>query len=202
MPPSDESSVTQWLGQMTSGDDEAAQKLWERFLDPVARLADRVLGDAPRGAADEEDVAVEAMRCLIENARRGIFPRLNDRKDLWQVIVMITKRKAIEQRRRERAQKRGGGGQLDEQQLNGITNQDLQDLLADKQPGPDYAAQFVDETIARLGKLDDPVFRKIALDKLANFTNREIASRHDISLRAVERKLQLIRRLWIESRED
>ena len=39
----------------------------------------------------------------------GRFPELDDRQDLWKVLVMLTARKAVDQLRRGHAQKRGGG---------------------------------------------------------------------------------------------
>lgn len=186
---------------MKSGDENAAQQLWELYLHRLIELADRVLGDTPRGVADEEDVAVEALRHLIESARKGAFPQLHDRNDLWQVLVMLTTRKAIEQRRRETAEKRGGGGLLDEQHLDGVANQSIQEILADHEPTPEFTLQFREELAKRMDRLEDPLFQKIVFDKLSAFTNREIAQRHKISLRAVERKLQIIRRRWFESPE-
>jgi DNA-directed RNA polymerase specialized sigma24 family protein len=44
--------------------------------------------------------------------------------------------------------------------------------------------------------LDEPSLRAVALDKLEGWSNEEIASRHGLALRTVERKLALIRKIW------
>jgi hypothetical protein len=50
-------------------------------------------GNRPR-AADEEDVALSAFHSFCRDAEAGRFPELGDRKDLWQILVMLTARKA------------------------------------------------------------------------------------------------------------
>jgi DNA-directed RNA polymerase specialized sigma24 family protein len=47
-----------------------------------------------------------------------------------------------------------------------------------------------------LDELGDPAQRQIALGKLHGKTNQELARELDISLRAVERKLAIIRDKW------
>ena len=47
-----------------------------------------------------------------------------------------------------------------------------------------------------LDKLKDPLQQVIAVLKVANFTNGEIASKLNCSVRTVERQLCLIRKKW------
>src|SRR5436190_22795008 len=101
--------VTHWLRRLRAGDRQAVQGLWERYYRAVIALARRRLGDLPRRAADEEDVALSAFDSFCRAAEQGRFPRLEDRDDLWQVLAMLTKRKAADLRQSERRQKRGGG---------------------------------------------------------------------------------------------
>src|SRR5215469_2410844 len=105
----DEITVTHWIDRLKAGDVMAASRLWERYFDDLVRLARRKLGDSPRVAADEEDVAISAFKSLCLRAARGQFSELNDRDDLWQLLVMITVRKAINQRKHQARRKRGGG---------------------------------------------------------------------------------------------
>ena len=51
------------------------------------------------------------------------------------------------------------------------------------------------------GLLADDSLRQIARGKLEGYTNAELAAKLNLSLRAVERKLQLIRRLWSEEEQ-
>jgi DNA-directed RNA polymerase specialized sigma24 family protein len=55
---------------------------------------------------------------------------------------------------------------------------------------------MADECRRLLACLEDETLCKIALDKMEGFSNAEIAGRHGLALRTVERKLGLIRRIW------
>jgi hypothetical protein len=71
-------------------------------------MAHRKLKGIPRQEADEEDVALSGMASFCRCAAAGRFPQLNDRHDLWKLLVEITRRKAVAQMTRHYAQKRGG----------------------------------------------------------------------------------------------
>jgi hypothetical protein len=64
----------------------------------------KLLG-APRGMADEEDVALSAFDSFCRGAEQGRFPQLSDRDDLWRLLFVITERKAIDLVNHEKAQK-------------------------------------------------------------------------------------------------
>src|SRR5262245_65121803 len=107
-------SVTLYLAHLRSGDSAAARQLWEGYFQRLVDLARQRLRGVPRRAADEEDVALSAFDSFCRRAGEGRFPRLDDRDDLWQALVMLTVRKAADQANRERRQKRGGGGVVTE----------------------------------------------------------------------------------------
>ena len=98
-----------WVGGLKAGDPEAIRRIWERYFADLVRLARSRLRDIPRGAADEEDAALSAFDSLCRGAERGCFPRLDDRENLWRVLVTITARKAADLVQLERRLKRGGG---------------------------------------------------------------------------------------------
>src|ERR1700751_1878035 len=89
-------SVTLWLDGLRKGGSVAARKLWEGYFHRLVELARKRLGALPRAAADEEDVALSAFDSFCQGAAQGRFPRLNDRDDLWQVLFLLTQRKAID----------------------------------------------------------------------------------------------------------
>src|SRR5262249_32221455 len=78
-------SVTVWIEQLKAGDAAAAAPLWQGYFRRLVGLARQRLGAAPRGVADEEDVALSAFASFCRAAAQGRFPRLDDRDDLWQV---------------------------------------------------------------------------------------------------------------------
>ena len=101
-------SVTHWVGQLQAGDQAAAQPLWDRYIRRLVGLARKKLHSAPHRVADEEDVALSAFESFCRHAAEGRFPQLNDRDNLWQLLVVMTARKAHHLIRDERRQKRGG----------------------------------------------------------------------------------------------
>ena len=102
-------SVTNWIAQLKAGKLQASQQLWERYVDRLVRLARKKLGRTPRRAADEEDVVISAFDGFLRGVAESRFPQLDDRDDFWQVLVMLTDRRAVDHRRRELAARRGGG---------------------------------------------------------------------------------------------
>lgn len=177
----------------------AADSLWQRYYKRLVGLARKKLKGAPRRTADEEDIVLEAFRSFCAGAAEGRFPRLNDRHDLWQVLVMLTARKATDQRKHDQRKKRGGAVPFDCGQDAGREDMHLMHEIVGNEPTPLFAALITDE-LARLFKLlDDDILRQVAQRKLEGFTNAEIAEQMDVQSRTVERKLQLIRKIWTEA---
>ena len=59
-------------------------------------------------------MALNAFYNLCRGAEGGRFPRLDNREDLWKVLLMITARKASNLIEHERRLKRGGGRMIAE----------------------------------------------------------------------------------------
>ena len=92
-----ENSVTQWIGDLRTGDrDEASRLLWERYFERLARLAQGRLRAASRGSADGEDVALSVFDSFFQGIAAGRFPDLGNRDDLWRLLVTITARKVAQ----------------------------------------------------------------------------------------------------------
>src|SRR5207302_11007223 len=124
-----EGSITRWIDQLQAGDLAAAQPIWERYFHLLVELARRKLGVTPR-AQDEEDVALSAFDSFCRGLKRGRFPDLQDRDNLWKLLVVLTARKACHLMRDEQRLKRGG-------QRAGTT-EDLEQVVA-HEPSPEFA---------------------------------------------------------------
>src|SRR4051794_7021098 len=105
----DDGSITRCVGPLRAGDPDAARRLWEAYFRRVVGLARARLRAASRGDADEEDVALSVFDSFFRRAGRGQFPRIGGRDDLWQVLFVLTARKAANHNKRGRRLKRGGG---------------------------------------------------------------------------------------------
>ncbi|MGE3316049.1 MAG: ECF-type sigma factor [Planctomycetaceae bacterium] len=195
----DEINPTTWLGLLKAGDSQAAQRLWEAYFERLVGLAQRKLSGIPTRAFDGEDIALAAFDSFYRGVRKGHFPELNDRNDLWQILVMLTARKAIDQKLHERRDKRGGGHVRGESAFDG--RDDLQrgiERVIASDPTPEFAAEVAEEFRTLLQQLGDDDLRRLAVAKFEGHSNEEIARQRGISVRSVERKLAVIRGLWKE----
>ncbi|MEM7456753.1 MAG: ECF-type sigma factor [Planctomycetota bacterium] len=193
------SSVTAWIHDLKKGDDDAAQKIWDRYFQRLSKLAARKLGNASKRIADEEDVAVDVFHSLCTGAAAGRFDRLGNRDDLWKLLVAISGMKAVDQIRRQTSQKRGGGevrghsivaGGMHEGQLAGF------DRFIDSEPTPEFLSLMEEQRARLFDMLRDDTQREVARLRFEGFANQEIADKLGIALRSVERKLKVIRETW------
>lgn len=180
-------SVTRWLGKLKAGDRAAAGPLWDRYFPRLVELARVRLRGFPRRAIDEEDIALSAFDSFCRDVAAGRLPRLDDRDDLWRVLLLITGQKAVDLVRRETADKRGGPP--------GLQVFDLEAVAGDE-PTPELAALVADEFRRLLGKLPDADLKALAVWKMEGYTNEEIAERWGCVVRTVERRLKVVRSLW------
>jgi DNA-directed RNA polymerase specialized sigma24 family protein len=191
---SGQGSVSHWLRLLQGGDAAAAQPLWERYFQRLVGLARHKLGGTSRLMADEEDVALSAFDSFCRSARAGRFPQLGDRDDLWRLLMVLMARKASRQRRDQGRQKRGGqrpGGSP----TSPSDDAGLEEILG-REPSPEFAAEVAEECRRLLAGLGDADLEAVALWKMEGYENTEIAAKLSCAPRTVERRLQLIRKLW------
>jgi DNA-directed RNA polymerase specialized sigma24 family protein len=185
-------SVTRLIGMLKQGDRVASQQLWEAYFGRLVGLARARLKNTVRRVADEEDVALSAFDSFFRRAERGQFPQLEDRDDLWQLLFVLTVRKAINLVHYQGRKSRGGG------RVQSL--QDLEELGADQilgtEPSPELAAQMTEECQRLLAKLGDETLRAVALWKMEGYTNIEIAAKLGCVEQTVERKLRAVRQVW------
>lgn len=194
--------VTLWIDQLKAGNSVAAQKLWEEYFQRMVELARRKLNAVPRAVADEEDVALSAFKSFCLGAREGRFTQLLDRDNLWPLLMAITVHKSVDLIRGENRQKRGGTGQAGTESSPETVIRPVSVPLSDiisREPTPEFAAEMSDQLqrlLERLTSTGDPDLQRIALLKLDGYSTSEIADRIGCVKRTVERKTQLVAKLW------
>ena len=186
-------SVSLWIDELKTGNRDAAQKLWESYFAKLVRLARQHLRGASRAVADEEDVVLSAFDSFCRGAEAGRFPRLEDRNDLWQLLVVITQRKTTDLHVYNARQKRRTAATHSLDQLRG---DDVTFDPASNEPTPDFAVQLAEEVERLLAMLGKDDLRALALWKMEGYSNQEIAARLGCVERTVERKLWMIRQIW------
>jgi RNA polymerase sigma factor (sigma-70 family) len=194
----DEGSITRCLVALKGGDRDAAEALWARYSRRLAGLARKRLGAATRRMADEEDVALSAFDSVCRRAEKGLFPRLDGRDDLWRLLVVVTLRKAMALAKREQTPRRGGG----QVRVGSELSQELLSQALARDPTPAVAAEAAEQCQHLLELLNDDALRLVALRRLEGHTNAEIARELGCVEPTVERKLQRIRKLWLNELES
>jgi RNA polymerase sigma factor (sigma-70 family) len=191
-------SVSYWIFSLKNGQSGGAQPLWERYHSRLLGLARQMLRGSRRREADEEDVVQTAFQSFFQGVCGGRFPQLNDRDDLWRVLVVLTARKAIDQVRKERRRVPNDVTSQSSAAISQVAADDetaLMEIVA-HEPTPELAALLIEQYEMLLDRLGDDKFRAIALWKLEGYTNGEIACKLGCSRRTVIRKLEAVRAIW------
>lgn len=185
-----EDSVSHWIAGAKTGDSDAAHQLWQHYYAKLVRAARTKLRNVHGGIADEEDIVVSVFESFYRAAEKGRFPDLNDRGDLWKLLLRMASRKIIDQKRRTGRQRRGG-----DQVILGLTPQDSEQVIEviGNEPSPDMVAMMTESFEKLLHHLGDGSLREIAVGKMEGYSNSELAQLHDCSERTIERRLRLIR---------
>jgi len=173
-------SITRWITGIREGGSTAANELWNRYYRRLVGLARKKLRDSPRRVADEEDVALSTFNGFCRSAEEGRFPSLDDRDDLWQVLVMLTARKAANQIKHLRRAKRGGGNVRGESVFMTCESDEERraiDQVVGASPSADFAGRLTIEFRELFEQLGDESLQALAAGKMQGYTN------HSSSLR-------------------
>jgi DNA-directed RNA polymerase specialized sigma24 family protein len=102
----------------------------------------------------------------------------------------------------ERAQKRGGGQvrAASDFAADAPRQAAALDAILSRAPTPEMVVSFAEEC-ERFLNLLEPDLRALAMGKLDGFSNQELAAQLQCGLRTVERRLNLIRKIWNEFTE-
>jgi len=176
-----------------SGDDEAAEEIFQRYLERLTRLARSRLSPRLASRTDPEDVVLSAWRSFFVGARAGKFA-LRRSGDLWRLLASITLHKVYRQARRHTAERRSVGV---EQSL-----ERMQEFLpaANQEPSPEDALALAEELETVMTKLD-AFGRRILELRLQGETLEVIAADTGRSERTVRRMLAHLRGLLAQRLE-
>lgn len=194
-------SITKQIEKLKDDDDRIAQEafhdIYQRCFDWLVGVARNVLDGYPRGAADEEDAVQSGLMAFFCGVREDRFPKLNNRKNLWSLLVTIIERKAINQRNQQRAKKRGEGRVRGDSAF-GYGSDHVGAQPAAPDPSPVTTAEIREKMDYLFSLLDDETVRQVALMKLEGYRNRDIAKKLGVVERTIERKLNYVRSRWSE----
>jgi DNA-directed RNA polymerase specialized sigma24 family protein len=188
----------------TNARPEIATALWNRYRERLERFAaDRVrVAGGGMLVGESADLAARAFQeCLhaLEIEDGKIHRSNHDRYDLWRTLAMLVRRVANRELERARAEKRGGGRVVRESEIHAPAEGRGFDAIAARGPAPGQEIEFLEFYDSFLDRLDPVKLRPFAILKLEGLTLPEIAERRGCATRTVSLKLQLIRKIWLES---
>ena len=193
----DDQSVTGWIDQLSDGNDQAAEQLWQHISARLRDFARQRLDAETRRRYDEDDAANSAFHSLCRGLADGCMEAEN-RDALWGLLAVITSRKISAQRRFLNRQKRGGGNIRGESGFAEFGDAGI-NAVESNQKTPDVLAEVSESCTQLLSTLPDETMKKIVLLKFQGVTNGEVADRLNCTRRTIERKLERIRRIWVEA---
>ena len=205
----DEDQSTVPLGELLKrvreGDDQAITRLWENYYQQLVRVAAGRLPSHLKRTGDEEDIALSAFHSFIAGIRLDQFPDLRGPDNLWGLLITLTSRKVHAHLRHQTRKKRGGGSVRGESVFLDRSGQQMGAGIGGvtgAMPPADLNAELTEACELLLDQLPDEQLRQIAIMRMDGFLVDEIAERLELSKRAVERRLQLIRRTWTEQADQ
>lgn len=197
--------LAELLDLVRHGDDAAIAELWESYFQRLVRLAANRLPANLRRSGDEEDIALSAFSSFIAGIRRDQFPDLSGTDNLWGLLITLTGRKVHAHLRHETRQKRGGGNVRGESVFidpaGDSRGAGIGGITGDNETA-DVHAELAEACDELLDQLPDEQLRQIAVLRMDGYLVDEIAELLKLSKRAVERRLQLIRKTWTEAVDE
>jgi len=190
-------SVSCWINQLREGNHQAASRLWERYGFALQQLAKKRYGGALNAVFDEQDLAQSVFVALWRNAEEGKLDDVQDRNELWWLLLEITRRRALTRLKFNQAQKRTI---LPSQHMPGPSAQEgvgsLSQISDPRELPPEAMVILHEEHDRFMDLLRDDTLRAIAQRKLQGDGVKEIAKELGVSVRTVIRKSNLIRDIW------
>ena len=205
-------SVTQWLRLIEQGEETAAAELWQRYSQRLTALAKARLRGSNDPWADEEDLALCVFASLLQRIQAGKVERIESREHLWRLLAWATRRRAADQLRRENAQKRkphtlqacipsessdDDAGRIPVYKIL-FQAGELDQTLLDQRLPAELMVDFLDEFRFLESKLPSQQLQQIARLKFDGWKNQEIAEHLETSLSSIERKLRIMREIWLK----
>lgn len=189
--------ITSWIDQLSNGNDQAAEELWLHISLRLHEFASQKLDSRMRRRYDEHDAANSAFYSLCNGLVDGRLEAVN-RDAFWGLLAVITSRKITAQRRQLSSQKRGGGALQGESGFGEFGAGGINEV-AGNQTTPEVQAEVSESCAQLLEAISDEALKKIVLLKFEGWKNGEVAREMKCSQRTIERKLEKIRRIWVEA---
>jgi RNA polymerase sigma-70 factor (ECF subfamily) len=175
------------LALWRAGDQDAARRLFDQYVDRLVALARGRISQRLAGRVDPEDVVQSVFRTFFIRVKAGQFT-IEDQDDLTKLLVRITVHKTLRQVEFHDAAKRSTNQEV----RQGSADHEQLAQLLDREPTPDEANAFLDQLEHFLEKRT-PFERQILELKMQGYSNEEIAQKLGTYDRKIRRVMERIR---------
>jgi len=182
-------SFADLMERLRSGEDDAANAVFERYTRQLVALARRRLDERLAGKVDPEDLVQSAYKSFFVRQRAGQL-ELGNWKSLWGLLTIITLRKLSDRMAYYQADKRDAGREVSSPA--GDRTPAWQTAI-DREPSPDDAA-LLTEIVESLFRDLDADERPILELSLQGLTAPEISEQLGRAERSVRRLRERVRK--------
>ncbi|MDB4545003.1 ECF-type sigma factor, partial [bacterium] len=151
-----------------------------------------------RRVYDEQDAVQSMFLSLCQGLKADRYPDLQNRDNLWRLMLVMTGRKISKRHRFDRQLKRDNRRLLtDSYFVQNSQDRNSPNLYPSAaEPTPELLAEFADTSSALIEALGTDNLKDVALLRIEGFDDCEIASRLQCSRSTVQRRLVMIRKIW------
>jgi RNA polymerase sigma factor (sigma-70 family) len=169
------------------GDQEAARKIVDHYIDRLLPLARRHLSQKLASRVDPEDIVQSVFRTFFGRLRQGKFV-FAEQDDLCKLLMRITLHKTLRQVAFHTAAKRNPRQETEQ----GKHHHEQLMAVLDQEPTPEATITFLDQLEHLLTQLR-PMERQIVELRMQGLSNEEVANQLGVYDRKVRRVLHQIR---------
>ena len=178
--------------------------LWEHFADNIRHLARNRMPAGGLPVADDEDVAISVFRVFFDGIKDGRFEAVRSRSQTQALLNRLAIDKTIDLIRFHQAKRRCPRIRQSNDEDDSSNKQESisfvqtipDDFVDNKQRTAPTEVEWRDEAIRMIDSLSESTLKTIVVMRFLGYSNDEIASELGCVTRTVERKLNVIRRIW------
>lgn len=178
--------------------------LWEHFIGSIRHVARKRMPVGGLPIADDEDVAISVFRIFFNGIKSGRFDGTRSRSQAQALLTRLTVDKTIDLIRFHQAKRRCPrilrSNERDEtgnqQESFALVQHFPEDIVDKRQRTASTEFEWRDEASRMINALSEETLKTIVVMRFLGYSNDEIAAELGCVTRTVERKLNVIRRIW------
>jgi RNA polymerase sigma factor (sigma-70 family) len=173
-----------WSERLQRGDPEAAEEVFARYAERLARLAGQNLSPRLAARLDSADVVQSALRTFFRRSGEGEF-KIDSSTQLWRLLAKITLLKARAHARRHLAEQRDVRAEAP------ADDEGTRPEAACEQPGPAEQVLLLDQIESLLDGLPPP-YGELLRFRLEGHSVTDVAREMGLSRQSVHRMLNVL----------